>query len=211
MKQQGEATNRSTYLRKIKGFPTASYRILQLANQGLLRTDFQHEVSKVLNESSGCDAIKLWLKDRDKYYSSRITRVSNRPSTIDFRTSPPCETIKTKSDLRILARKPSAYREYKSVVTIPVVVDKENIRLLQLMGKNRDYFSKDIIKLYRGLTQMLGIASVHRHIQVDLRERVKELTCLYGIARLGAEPELSLKQVFQGVVEGEKFPREFPI
>ena len=90
---------------------------------------------------------------------------------------------------------------YRSVVTIPVVVNQENIGLLQLMSKKRDYFSKDIMELYRGLTEILGIASVHRHIQVDLRERVKELTCLYGIARLGAEPEFSLEQVLQGIVE----------
>ncbi len=69
------------------------------------------------------------------------------------------------------------------------------------MSRKQDYFSKDIIELYRGLTQILGIASVHRHIQVDLRERVKELTCLYGIAHLGVQPELSLEQVLQGIVE----------
>ena len=201
MKQQKERTDRSIYLKKIEGFHTASYRILQLANQGLLRTDFQHEVLNLVIEFSSCDAIELWVKDHDKYYSSKITRVSTRPSKIEFKTSPPFETIKTKSDLKILSHKPSISREYKSVVTVPMVVDKEKIGFLQFMSKDRGYFSKDIIKLYRGLTQILGIASVHRHIQVDLRERVKELTCLYGIARLGAEPELTLKEVLQGVVE----------
>jgi nitrogen-specific signal transduction histidine kinase len=57
------------------------------------------------------------------------------------------------------------------------------------------------MELFKNLTQVLGIALVHRHIQVDLRERVKELTCLYEIARLGAQPSLSLEEILQGIVE----------
>jgi signal transduction histidine kinase len=34
-----------------------------------------------------------------------------------------------------------------------------------------------------------------------LRERVKELTCLYGIARLVVEPGISLEEILQGIVE----------
>jgi len=34
-----------------------------------------------------------------------------------------------------------------------------------------------------------------------LRERVKELTCLYGIAQIAARPGASLEEVLQGVVE----------
>jgi signal transduction histidine kinase len=36
---------------------------------------------------------------------------------------------------------------------------------------------------------------------VDLRERVKELTCLYEIARLAPEPGRSLKEILQSIVE----------
>jgi signal transduction histidine kinase len=200
MKQRKEQTDTHIYLRKVKGFHTVSYRILQLANQGLLRTDFQHQVSKLLIAFTGCDSIELWLRDHEKYYPSKTSHLSSRSSKVDFRTFPPCETIKRNSDSMSLAHKPSGSSEFKSVVTIPVGVDKENIGLLQLMSKQRDYFSKDMIKLYRGLTPILGIASVHRNIQVDLRERVKELTCLYGISHLGADSELSLDQVLQGVV-----------
>ncbi len=98
MKQQKERTDTHVYLKKIRVFHTVLYRILQLADQGLLRTDFQHEVSKLLIEFTGCDSIVLWLKDHEKYYPSEGTRLSNRSSRIDFRTFTPCETIKRKSD-----------------------------------------------------------------------------------------------------------------
>ena len=201
MKRQEERTSHPTYLEKIKGFHTLSYRILQLANQGLLRTDFQHEVSKLLIQFSGCDSLEFWLKDHEKYYPSRAICGSNQPLTIDFTTFPPRETLKRKSDLKILGHNPSVSGEYQSIVIIPVVVDREKIGLLQFMSRRQNYFNKEMIELYGDLTQILGIASVHRHIQVDLRERVKELSCLYGIAHLGAQSELSLDEVLQGIVE----------
>ena len=201
MKQRKERTDTRVYLKKVNAFHTVSYRILQLANNGLLRADFQHEVSKLLMEFTGCDSIELWLKDHDKYYPSTATRLSNRSLEIDFITFAPCETIEGKLDPRLVGSKPSVSSTYRSVDVIPVVVNQENIGLVQLMSKKGDYFGKDIMELYRGLAEILGIASIHRHIQIDLRERVKELTCLYGIARLGAEPEFSLEQVLQGIVQ----------
>jgi signal transduction histidine kinase len=80
-------------------------------------------------------------------------------------------------------------------------VDNQNLGLLQLKSKRKNYFSKDEIELYESLAQTLGIALAHRHAQVDLRERIKELTCLYGIARLSAQPHKSIRQILQGIVE----------
>ncbi len=156
MKQRREQTDTRVYLKKVNAFHTVSYRILQLANHGLLRTDFQHQVSKLLIEFTGCDSIGLWLKDHDKYYPSTATRLSNRSSEIDFIIFAPCETIKWKSDPRVVGPNPSVESTYRSVVTIPVVVNQENIGLVQLMSKKGDYFSKDIMELYRGLAEILG-------------------------------------------------------
>ncbi|MBP1699268.1 MAG: cph1 4, partial [Deltaproteobacteria bacterium] len=40
----------------------------------------------------------------------------------------------------------------------------------------------------------------HGDAQVDLRERVKELTCLYSIARLAAQRDLSTGEILQRIV-----------
>jgi len=37
--------------------------------------------------------------------------------------------------------------------------------------------------------------------KLALRERIKELTCLYGIAQIAGRPGMSLEEVLQGVVE----------
>jgi hypothetical protein len=60
---------------------------------------------------------------------------------------------------------------------------------------------KDAVELFEHLAQNLGVALAHRHAQVNLRERVKELTCLYEIARLAARPGGSLEQTLQRIAE----------
>ncbi|OPY72715.1 MAG: Sensor protein ZraS [Syntrophorhabdus sp. PtaU1.Bin050] len=42
---------------------------------------------------------------------------------------------------------------------------------------------------------------LNEHAQSDLLERIKELSCLYGIARLAAETSLSIAMVLDGIVE----------
>jgi len=91
--------------------------------------------------------------------------------------------------------------DYPSLAFFPLMVDEENSGLLQLKNKQKDYFTKEEIEFYEGLAQTLGVAMVHRRVQVALRERIKELTCLYGIAQLSARTAISLEELLQGIVE----------
>ncbi len=90
---------------------------------------------------------------------------------------------------------------YKSLALIPIPVENENIGLLQLRSTSPDFFTKKEVEFYEGAVQTLAVALIHRHAQVELRERVKELTCLYGIAKLVERPNISLKEILQGIVE----------
>jgi signal transduction histidine kinase len=90
---------------------------------------------------------------------------------------------------------------YPSVALIPLWMDDEKIGMLQLKSKHKHSFQDDPIELYEDLAHDLGIALVHRHAQIDLRERVKELTCLYDIARLGANPGASLEHILQSIAK----------
>jgi len=91
--------------------------------------------------------------------------------------------------------------DFPSLAFFPLVVEGDNVGLLLLKSKKRDYFMDDEIEFYEGLAQTLGVAMVQRAAQVALRERIKELTCLYGIAQLSAKPGISLEAIMQGIVE----------
>jgi len=88
-----------------------------------------------------------------------------------------------------------------SLALIPLRLDHQNIGLLQLKSNRKNYFSMDEIEFYENLSQTLGMALAHQDAQVELRERVKELTCLYGIAHLAAQPHKSIKKILQDIAE----------
>lgn len=90
---------------------------------------------------------------------------------------------------------------YKSLALIPISVANENIGLLQLKSSSTDFFTQEEIEFYEGVVHTLGIALTHRRAQVELRERVKELTCLYGIAKVVERPNIALKEILQGIVK----------
>ncbi len=94
----------------------------------------------------------------------------------------------------------AADRNYRSVVLVPIRVEKENIGLLELDSRSRDFFTKKDVEIFEGVAQTLGVALGYRRAQVQLRERVKELTCLYGIAKIVEQGSLSLREILQKIV-----------
>ncbi len=91
--------------------------------------------------------------------------------------------------------------EYLSIAAIPISVVGENIGLLQLFCRQRDQFSGFAIGLYESVAQALGVALTNQRAQAALRERIKELTCLYGIATLSEKPDVSPREILQGIVD----------
>ena len=90
--------------------------------------------------------------------------------------------------------------DYSSLLLIPLSVNRKNIGLLGLKSKHSHDLKKEEISLYEDLSRDLEIAVTHRDAQVDLRERIKELTCLYGIARLATQSNLLMEEILQGIV-----------
>lgn len=84
---------------------------------------------------------------------------------------------------------------------IPLELGADRIGLLHLKSNAAGFFTYKDIQFYEGIGQILGIALAHRRSHGLLRERVKELTCLYGIARVAAQSELSLEEILQRIVE----------
>ncbi len=89
---------------------------------------------------------------------------------------------------------------YQSVVYLPFKIDKSNCCLLILKSQQKDFFTRSMIEFYEGLVKTLGAAINDRRAQYNLRERIKELKCLYGIDEL-AQKKLSLDGLLQGIVE----------
>ena len=243
METHRQKTGRKHFRHRAGDFRALSHRILQAANRGMLRDTFQRDVSRMIIDFSGCDAVEFWLKEHGKYFRCETLKQSPLSS---FAPIKPCQqddngsvipgpeddpalihlgrkvisgddeslrtfltphgsvwtgNLRQRPDVPYPPPDISVDGSYPSLVLIPLSTDEQNIGLLQLKSTSRDYFSEEEIERYEGLAQTLGIALAHRHAQVDLRERVKELTCLYGIARVVAEPGISLEDILHRIVE----------
>jgi len=90
--------------------------------------------------------------------------------------------------------------EFKSTALIPIRDADDVIGLLIMCSVKADFFTDSDIELYERVSDTLSIALVNHNMQAALRERVKELSCLYGIAKIAGAPELSLDEILQKIV-----------
>jgi len=90
--------------------------------------------------------------------------------------------------------------EFPSVALVPVDVSGRTRAMLFFASRRRDFFSSDDIQVYEAVAQTLGVALAHQGAQWALRERVKELTCLYHISQLAQAPGLSLDELLARIV-----------
>ncbi len=200
-----------------------SNQIMHLALSGLLRIDFLSEASKILIEFTGSDSVVMWLKERGKFYRSELLRTQKDPFSYEImiiekdkqeRIIPKLKRdtwLERQSRDVFLGRdsfwtgdaeKESTKPEtkYLSIGLIPIPVEEENIGLLSLKKKAKDFFKQKDVEFYEGVAQTLGIALGYRRAQVELRERVKELMCLYGIAKIVEQGNLPLEEILNGIV-----------
>ena len=90
---------------------------------------------------------------------------------------------------------------YRSLAILRFAVDDRTTGLLLLKSLAADRFTREEAESYEAFAQTLGLAIATRRVEWALRERVKELTCLYGIAQVAQRPGLALEEILQGIVE----------
>jgi two-component system NtrC family sensor kinase len=89
---------------------------------------------------------------------------------------------------------------FRSLLLIPFSVEGKKTGVLELKSKNIDYFIKREVEFYEGVAQTLGSALIDRKAQEALRERVKELTCLYGISQVIQKTDVTLDEILHSIV-----------
>lgn len=95
----------------------------------------------------------------------------------------------------------SINENYNSLAMIPLNANSGSSGLLLLKSKQKFFFTAKEIDFYEGLAQNIVLSIAHQHAQLELRERIKELTCLYDIAKIVEQPEISTQDILQGIVE----------
>ena len=66
--------------------------------------------------------------------------------------------------------------------------------------KERKQLINELTMLHHRIAELEGLESKHKQVEHDLGERVKELKCLYGIASIFEQPDITLDEIYQEVV-----------
>jgi len=91
--------------------------------------------------------------------------------------------------------------EFLSIALIPLVAADQRVGLMQIKSKNKNHFKQSEIVFYERVGQNFALALVHQSAQAALRERIKELTCLYGITQVSENSSLPIETVLERIVD----------
>ena len=91
--------------------------------------------------------------------------------------------------------------EYLSVALVPLLAAGRRVGLMQLNSRNQDHFKASEMVFYERIGQNFALALVHQSAQAALRERIKELTCLYGITQVSENSSLPIETVLERIAE----------
>jgi len=88
-----------------------------------------------------------------------------------------------------------------ALLVLPIRIETEVIGVVTMKWNRLVDLVEQDIEFYQYLFDILGFARSHRQAKFHLGERIKELTTIFQITRLGAERNKSLDDVMHGAVE----------
>ena len=97
-------------------------------------------------------------------------------------------------------KKEFPFYKFDSMAAIPFVIKNSN-GLLLIKYRERFHFTRDEIKNFETISSSLGISIANRDAHWALGERIKELSCLYSISKVVEQPNTSLDNILQIVVD----------
>jgi two-component system NtrC family sensor kinase len=165
-------------------FQSLSQQIIEDSCINLPWVDYLSKISRTLIEFSKCDAIELQL-EREKKDTCELIRRTKKSFHFDI-----ISYTHDRAEENI----------YKSIAVIPIKVGNHRVGILQLMSRKENFFTKEEIAHYENFVLPLGLVLSNQRSQAALRERVKELTCLYGIAHAVERYGNSLEEILESTV-----------
>jgi two-component system NtrC family sensor kinase len=244
--------------RKMVGdFLALSHGILSLASRDMQRMDFLKEISQIIGNFSGCDAVEFCVEQYETQYFWRAVLVPEESYSYKLMPRIRCDIgdnlIQVATDLEhpsfciSLLRKqldpwlpfvtkngslwtgdaenPMVFKEsceksynlkfhmgvgFKSIILIPFEISDSDWGVMQLKSKASYHFTESEVQFFEGIAQTLGLTIAYRRMRRDCGERVKELTCLYGVAQIASQYENPLGDVLQEIIELLPPAMQFP-
>ncbi len=174
----------------------SSGKITDYANSGLSLSDFITETLKIISKYAKSRTVSIDFEEDNKHYSCLGKWSRNKIFNIEFKQ------IKIRGNEKFLRDfeklKPNKHNSDDSVL-ISLVLGKSTFGYISLKDFNVK-ISEKYLESIKDLIQSFVLALAYRRTQVALRERVKELTCLYELAKIASSPYISVTEIMKKTV-----------
>ncbi len=84
-----------------------------------------------------------------------------------------------------------------ALMVLPIRHEEEMLGILTLVADVPRFFDRDDYDFFQNIATVLGIARAHRQAKFNLRERIKELSCVYQLTKLGTMSDRSLDDLLR--------------
>ncbi len=177
-----------------KDFAVFSQEIQQSIHIDAPMASFLRHAAHRFLEFFACDSVEIWVQRQDDCLCCKAERPPGESLTIDAQQRV-CRGTSIDACTESRRRRASG----ASHVAFPLVAAGETLGLLQMVSREADFFPPEDRRSCEGLAQTLALALVSRFAHAALRERIKELTCLYQLAQLAETPAITAEQLFGGI------------
>jgi signal transduction histidine kinase len=201
-----------------------SRALLRSAGREGSKVEFLREVSAAILRVTAADCLELWIENRHRPYhwramsrprlTYRLASLSSGPEAERWRRSHSgssrpvtfLEHILPLVDDGGRLRKSGAHTPGGSVwldeqAMVPFEIDGQDEGVLRLRRTGSEGLSARDVASSETLAHVLGVTIASRRAHAALTERIKELTCMYGIAQIAARPNLTLDETLREIVE----------
>lgn len=186
---------------RLRDYDTLSRMVLRSANSDISLVEFLREIAFHVLEISACDAVELRVEKGEQQFHCEAVRGAVEPEFKCTLKRDAGEAFGIAANNGGDKRHPLDGNEpYPSRIAIHLVVADEKIGFFALKSRVADFFPPADADSYENFAQTLALVLNNQHVQASLRERVKELTCLYKIAQLTERPNIQLEEVLQDIV-----------
>ncbi len=120
-----------------------------------------------------------------------------------------CESM---PDLRLICGElfPASGIKPGSIALVPLAAGEKEAGTLRFVAHEKNFYSRPEVEFYESLSQVLGVLFASTRTQAALSERLKELTCLYGISKVleqkGLLHDQALKQIADLLPPAMQYP-----
>lgn len=94
---------------------------------------------------------------------------------------------------------PEEHYKYKSYMTIPFAMDDNNYGVVVFKSYDYDFFDIKSLNFFGKLATIISDTFLHQYAHDALRERVKEISCLYQVSQIANKSNILMRDIFQQI------------